>query len=323
VKSFPAKNAGLPSNWSRNSPEASSLSGRPSWKKRTGANRLTRSFSLLYDIIRWEEKAIISAAGKRGANVNLVDSKELSIDLNSGKTGIQDSVVLQRCVSYFRNIHSTAALESARHRVVNSFRCAWVCGNKLFGTIELIKNKIPTPWTMLSLAKEPALRTAEKMGYPVVLKPVVGSWGRLSALLKDSDAAKAVVEDREQMFPLYQVYYLQEFIKRPPRDIRSFVIGGETVAAIYRHSQEGEWRTNTARGGRAEDYKITKELDDLSLRAARCVGGEVVGVDLMETEDGLVVHEVNNTTEFKNTVPATGIDIPGMIIDYLTSIQKR
>ena len=162
-----------------------------------------------------------------------------------------------------------------------------------------------------------------KLANPVVLKPVVGSWGRLSALLKDEDAARAVIEDREYMFPLYQVYYLQEFVNRPPRDVRTFVIGGQTVAAIYRYSGGAEWRTNTARGGRAESCKVTKELDEISIRASEAVGGEIVGVDLMESKEGLVVHEVNNTTEFKNTVPATGVDIPGLIVDYMASVQRR
>ena len=251
-----------------------------------------------------------------------MDSKDLSIALNSGELPLADRVVLQRSVSYFRNVHSTAALESAGHRVVNSFSCAWICGNKLFGSLELVKHKVPTPRTVLAMAEDSALRSIEDMGYPVVVKPVVGSWGRLSALLKDQDAAKAVIEDREHMFPLYQIYYLQEFVMRPPRDIRSFVLGGKTIAAIYRYSSS-DWRTNTARGGKAEKCKITSELDDLSVRAAEAVGGEFVGVDLMEGEAGLLVHEVNNTTEFKNTVPATGIDIPGMIIDYLISVQKR
>lgn len=302
---------------------ASSLSGLPSWRKRTGASERTPSFSLLYDTIRWEEKAIVAAAKKRSIPVNLVDSKDLSIRLNSRRLPLRNEVVLQRCVSYFRNVHSTAALESAGHRVVNSFACAWVCGNKLFGTLELVKHKVPTPRTVLAMAEDSALRSIKKMGYPVVVKPVVGSWGRLSALLKDEDAARAVIEDREHMFPLYQVYYLQEFVKRPQRDIRSFVIGDETVAAIYRYSGGTEWRTNTARGGRAEKCKISPELNELSLKAARAVGGEFVGVDLMEGKDGLLVHEVNNTTEFKNTVPATGVDIPGMVIEYLISAQKR
>lgn len=274
-------------------------------------------------MIRWEEKAIHSAAQDAGVDLNLVDSKDLDLDINSGKTSIADEVILQRCVSYFRNVHLTAALESAGHRVVNGFASAWTCGNKLFGTLELVKHGIPTPKTRLALAEESAMSSFERLGYPAVLKPVVGSWGRLSALIKDPETARAVLEDREHMFPLYQVYYTQEFVRRPPRDIRSFVVGGRTVAAIYRISDGGDWRTNTARGGRAEACKITPELDGLSLRAAEATKGEIVGVDLMETAEGLVVHEVNNTTEFKNTVPATGVDIPRLIVDYLVSIQKR
>ncbi len=266
---------------------------------------------------------MVAAAEKKGIGVNLVDSKDLRITLNPGELPLADRVVLQRCVSYFRNVHSTAALEAGGHRVVNSFECAWVCGNKLFGTLAFVKHRVPTPSTALALAEASALETVDQMGYPAVLKPVVGSWGRLSALLKDKDAAKAVIEDREHMFPLYQVYYLQEFVERPQRDIRSFVIDGRTVAAIYRYSGPSEWRTNTARGGRAEKCRITPELDELSVKAAEAVGGEFVGVDLMESKHGLLVHEVNNTTEFKNTVPATGVDIPGMVIDYLISIQKR
>lgn len=264
----------------------------------------------------------MAAADRRGVAVNLVDSKALSIPLNSGGLPLADSVVLQRSVSYFRNVHSTAALESAGHRVVNSFACAWVCGNKLFGTLALIRHEVPTPETVLAMAGDSALRSVEKLGYPAVIKPVVGSWGRLSALMKDRDAAKAIIEDREHMFPLYQIYYLQEFVKRPPRDIRAFVIGGRTIAAIYRYS-DTDWRTNTSRGGKAERCDVTPEIDELSIRAAGAVGGEFVGVDLMEGESGLVVHEVNNTTEFKNTVPATGVDIPGMVVDYLISVQKR
>jgi [lysine-biosynthesis-protein LysW]---L-2-aminoadipate ligase len=264
----------------------------------------------------------VAAAEKRGVHANLVDSKDLTVDLSASKTSLPDPVVLQRCVSYFRNVHSTAALEGAGHRVVNSFACAWVSGNKLFGTLALARHKVPTPRTLLALSEDSAKRTADEMGYPVVLKPVVGSWGRLTARLNDKDAAAAVIEDREQMFPLYQVYYLQQHVKRPPRDIRSFVVGGRTVAAIYRYSGAADWRPNTARGGRAEACKITKELDETSVRAAEAVGGEIVGVDLMESEDGLVVHEVNNTTEFKNTVPATGVDIPRLIVDYLVSLEK-
>ncbi len=274
-------------------------------------------------MIRWEEKAIVDAAKTKGIKTNLVDTKDILIDVTSGRSEIEEKVVLQRSVSYYRNLHSTAALEGLGHDVVNSFEAASTCGNKLFCSIALTKAKIPTPKTWLTFTEDSTMNAIKRLGYPAVLKPVVGSWGRLSALLKDADAARAIIEDREYMYPMYQVYYLQEYVKRPPRDIRSFVVGGKTIAAIYRHASSEEWRTNTARGGKAERLEITPELDELSVRAAAAVKGEIVGVDLMESPEGLVVHEVNNTTEFKNTVPATGVDIPSIIVDYLVSLHKR
>jgi [lysine-biosynthesis-protein LysW]--L-2-aminoadipate ligase len=163
----------------------------------------------------------------------------------------------------------------------------------------------------------------DKLGYPAVIKPTIGSWGRLIALLRDKDAARAVIEDRQHMFPLYHVYYFEEFVNRPPRDIRAIVVGDSVAAAIYRYSGNEEWKTNMALGGRAEICPITKELEDVCINACKAVSGKVVGVDLMESkEDGLVVHEVNNTTEFKNTVKVTGIDIPGLIVEYVSKQAK-
>ena len=275
-------------------------------------------------MIRWEEKAIAQAAEKKGVKVNLVDSREMSLSVGASaqKSGIREKLVLQRSVSHYRNIYSTAALESLGHTVINSFHTAWVSGDKLFGSLALAKAGVPTPKTRLAFTEYGVLKALDELGYPAVLKPVVGSWGRLAAKLKDKDFATAILEDREYMHPSYQVYYLQEFVKRPPRDIRTFVLGGKTIAAIYRTSS-GDWRTNTARGGKAENCKITRELDDISLKAAKAVGGRFVGVDLMESKEGLLCHEVNNTTEFKNSVPATGIDIPGLLVDYLASLDKR
>jgi len=143
------------------------------------------------------------------------------------------------------------------------------------------------------------------------------------ALLKDKEAAEAVLEDREHMYPLYHVYYFEEFVKRPPRDIRCIVVGEKVVAAIYRYSDKNEWKTNMALGGKAEPCKVTNEMEDLCIRATRTMKGEILGVDLMESDKkGLLVHEVNNTTEFKNTVRVTGINIPSLIIDHLVNSSK-
>jgi len=283
---------------------------------------------MVYDLVRLEEKAIIEAAKKRGGEIELktYDSKDLYFDLLDGsevpvKFG---SVVLQRSASYFRNLHLTGVLESQGARVVNGLDTALKTGNKLLTSLILAKNGVPTPRTKLAFTEETALKALNELGYPAILKPTIGSWGRLVALLNDEDAAKSVIEDREEMFPLYQVYYIQEKVKRPPRDIRAIVIGDKTVAAIYRISTTTDWRTNTARGGKAENLPITNELNDLCLKASRPFGDGIFGVDLMESEDrGLLVHEVNNTTEFKNVMAQSKVDIPGMIVDYLIELSRN
>jgi len=207
--------------------------------------------------------------------------------------------------------------------VVNPLNAATICGNKLLAHMKLVNAKVKTPKAASAFSKESALDALEYIKYPAVIKPTIGSWGRLVALLRDKDAANAVLEDREQMYPLYHIYYLEEFVNRPPRDIRAIVIGDEVVAAIYRYSAEGDWKTNMALGGRAEKCPVSNQLEDLCLKATKAVGGMIVGVDLMESEDeGLIVHEVNNTTEFKNTVKTTGIDIPGLMIEYLSRLGK-
>ncbi|MEM2161556.1 MAG: lysine biosynthesis protein LysX [Candidatus Nitrosocaldus sp.] len=284
---------------------------------------------ILYDLVRWEEKALYDAAVRKGLYVKMLDSKDILIDLNSnGSNGSSiiygsiseplNGIFLQRCVSYFRNLHLTAALEAKGYSVINPFQCSMIAGNKLFAHLALIKHGVNAPRSMLAFTQDTVFKAIDALGYPVVLKPTVGSWGRLIALIRDRDAAEAVVEDREHMFPLYHIYYLQEYVRRPPRDIRAIVAGDRVLGAIYRYAGDGQWKTNMALGGRAEPCPISKELEDICLRACKAVNGEVVGVDLMEDEArGLLVHEVNPTTEFKNVARVSNSKIADEIIDYI------
>ena len=277
----------------------------------------------MYDQLRPDERLIIDAAKRDGIDLALYDTDQLTWDVTSQQDGIDlADAFLQRCMSYFRSIHVTAALEATGKPVVNSFKASTTCGNKLIASIALSRAKIPTPRTFLAFTQEGSLKALERLGYPAVLKPVVGSWGRLVAQLKDPESATAILEPREYMHPIQQVYYLQEKIKRPERDVRCYVIGDQAVAAIYRNAPPGEWRTNTARGGVAENLPVTPELAEVSIRAAEAVGGGAFGVDLMETEAGFVVHEVNHTTEFKNTVRVTGVDIPKLLLEYTINRVK-
>lgn len=282
------------------------------------------SLYILFDNIRWEEKSIIEKAKQTQIDLKPIDCKDLVLFLNEDSKRFKDKVILQRCISYFRSLHSTAGLEGLGARMINLLYTSFMCGNKLISHIELQKNGIQTPNAMCAFSTTSSIEAAKKFGYPVVIKPTVGSWGRLIGLLNDEEAVKAVLEDREHMFPIYHINYFEEFIKRPPRDIRVIVIGDEVVAAIYRYSGNNEWKTNMALGGHASPCPITTELEDICIKSSKIFKGDIVGVDLMESEKyGLVVHEVNNTTEFKNTVRVTGVDIPGLIVDYMVNILKK
>ncbi len=273
--------------------------------------------TILYDSIRWEEKALYESAKKRGVNVESVDCKNVVLDLNDRNSEFRGRTILQRCVSYFKSVHSTSALEGLGARIINPLQTAIICGNKMYSHMLLEKAGVRTPRAVSAFSEEAAISALDKFGYPAVIKPTIGSWGRLIALLRDKESAKAVIEDREHMFPIYQIYYFEELVDRPPRDIRAIVVGDSVPAAIYRYSGDNEWKTNMALGGRAESCPVSKELEDICLKASHALGGEMVGVDLMESKsDGLLVHEVNNTTEFKNTVRVTGTDIPGLMVDY-------
>ena len=280
---------------------------------------MTTTITALYDTIRLEEKLLIESAKKNEINLEMVDCKKLSVDLNEKKSF--DSPVLQRCVSYYRNLHSTAAIEGQGVRVVNCLNTGIFAGNKLFTHMLLQKSGVPTPNATVAFSKDAAMNALDRNGFPKIIKPTVGSWGRMVSKINDMDSAEGIIEGREAMYPIHQVHFLEEFVERPPRDIRVIVIGDTVPAAIYRNSGDGNWKTNTHLGGSAETCKITNELEEICLKAKNAVEGEIVGVDLMESnEKGLVVHEINNTTEFRNVVRVTGVDIPKLMLEYVKEI---
>jgi [lysine-biosynthesis-protein LysW]---L-2-aminoadipate ligase len=282
---------------------------------------VTPEITVLYDTIRWEEKALLEAGKKKNINIQMLDCKKLFLDLDKEKDEYGN--VLQRCVSYYRNVHSTAALEGMGVNVINCLKTGVFAGNKLYTHMLLKKHGVPTPFASVAFSKEAALESLEKNGYPKVIKPTVGSWGRMISKINDKESAEGIIESREKMYPIYQIHYLEEFVKRPPRDIRAIMVGDKVVAAIYRHSGNGNWKTNMALGGRAEKCEVSNEMEEMCIKAKNAVEGQIVGVDLMESDErGLVVHEVNNTTEYKNTVRVCEVDIPSLMLDYVLNSTK-
>ncbi len=253
-----------------------------------------------------------------GYDTVMLDAKITQINTDSRKKDHDfGNVVLERCVSYFRGLHFTAGLEFMDIPVLNSFDVANVCGNKMFMTLLLKKNNVPTPKTYFSFSAKSAAENLDTVGYPMVIKPVIGSWGRGIMPIKDRDTMDAVIEIRAITdSPHDRIYYLQELVKRPPRDIRVITIGDEPVAAMYRKSSGG-FKTNIALGADPELCEITKEMDDMAAKASRAMGSGILGIDMMEDrERGLVVHEVNNTVEFKGLARVTERNIPKEMIKY-------
>jgi len=283
------------------------------------------SLGMLYDHIRPEERLLIDAAKRKGIKLELYNAEEIFFEASEidNAQNFQDTV-LQRCISYFRSINLSALLESKSINVINSSRIASLCGNKLLATLTLAKEKIPTPKTFIAFTIESALNALSKIGYPAVIKPIIGSWGRLVSLVKDSESAEAVFEHREMMNnSLLKIYYIQEFVKRPPRDIRIISMDDEVVTAIYRSSTSNNWKTNVALGAKVSPCKITDEIEEIAVKTSNVLGGGILAIDAMESEDGILIHEVNSTIEFKGATTASGKDIGSKILDFVVRKCKN
>jgi len=273
---------------------------------------------IVFDRLRTEEKLLQKNAEDLGYETSMIDAKITSFDTDSNPENYKfGDVVLERCVSYYRGLHFTACLEFMDIPVINKFDVANTCGNKMITSMLLKKNNIPTPKTYFSFSAETALENFENIGYPLVIKPIIGSWGRSVMPIKDKDTAEAVIENRQVTDgPQDRIYYLQEMIDRPPRDIRVITVGDQSISAMYRKSSGG-FKTNIALGADPELCEITKEIEDLCEKTSKAVGGGILGIDLMEDKErGLVVHEVNNTVEFKGLVKVSKKNIPKEMIDY-------
>jgi [lysine-biosynthesis-protein LysW]--L-2-aminoadipate ligase len=277
---------------------------------------------VLYSRVRVEEKWIFASLERRGLDYERLDDRVVHFDLDNPEPWRQYDAILERSISYTNGLYACRIFNSWNIPTINTAAVAEACGDKLITTTLLAKSGVPQPHSRVAFTPESALETIEAMGYPVVLKPVVGSWGRLLAKVNDRDTAEAILEHKAVLGSVqHSVFYIQEYIKKPGRDIRAVVVGDKVITAIYRKS--AHWITNTARGGEGELCPVTPELEELSLKAARAVGGGVLAVDVIEDpERGMLVNEVNHTMEFHTVQPLSGIDIADTIVGYAVNVAQ-
>ncbi|MCX6168562.1 MAG: lysine biosynthesis protein LysX [Ignavibacteriales bacterium] len=275
---------------------------------------------LLHSLIRKDEKFLIDEfKAIKGIELEMIDDREITFNL--GKNKFDLDIVVERCINHSRALHGLRLFESAGVKCVNTYNVATICGDKLLTSCALAEHNVPQPEVRVAFTEESALEAIEEMGYPVVLKPAVGSWGRLLSKVNDRDAAEAILEHKTVLGSYHHsIFYIQKYIEKKGKDIRSFVVGDKCIAAIYRTSPH--WITNTARGGVATKCEVTDELSDISVRAAKAVGGGIVAIDVFESAQGLMINEVNYTMEYKNSIATTGVNIPQKMVEYVLQVAE-
>ncbi len=272
---------------------------------------------LLHSLIRKEEKLLIEEFQVRGVELVMIDDRKLISDLNSAP---DVDVVLERSINHSRSMYGLRLLEAAGVYCINAADVAKICGDKILTSVALKEAGVNQPPVRVAFTEESALDAIEELGYPVVLKPAVGSWGRLLSKVNDRESAEAILEHKALLGSYHHsIFYIQKFVEKKGRDIRSFVVGNECIAAIYRSSDH--WITNTARGASASGCEVSTQVADISLAAADAVGGGILAVDLFETDGDLSVNEVNYTMEFRNSIETTGVNIPARVVDFTLGVD--
>ena len=273
-----------------------------------------------YSRIRTDEKLLLEELRERDHDVEKIDVRKHGFGLAEPAAVFGDlDLVVDRCLATSRSLYLTRFCEAAGVPVVNSHETARTCADKVENTLALEAADVPTPDTTVAFTTDAALEAIESYGYPCVLKPVVGSWGRLMAKIDSRDAAEAILEHKATLGHYeHKVFYVQEFVEKPGRDVRVLATDGEPVAAMARSSDH--WLTNAAQGAETEPFTLDDAAATLVARASEAVGGGLLGVDLMETGDGYTVHEVNHTVEFKALDAAVDTDVPGVVVDWLESV---
>ncbi len=220
---------------------------------------------------------------------------------------------------FLRRVSTFKHVEMLGIPVVNPVDGLVLARNKHLSLLTLAKHGIPVPRTAVVEDPYTAYRIAQSWG-SIVIKPIVGSMGFGALKLDDPDTAFVVAKTLAQ---LGQPIYIQQYVRKPNRDIRAFVVGSEVVAAYYR-VQQGSWKTNIAQGARAVPMdRVPREVEELAIRCCEVLKLHYAGVDIAESDEGYVVLEVNASPGWRGLVAATGVNPALHIARYVLDLARR
>jgi [lysine-biosynthesis-protein LysW]--L-2-aminoadipate ligase len=278
---------------------------------------------IAYSRIRQDEKLLLSELRDHGHDVVKIDVRKTTFDIQTAPEVFAElDVVVDRCLATSRSLYLSQFCQAYGVPIVNAAETSQRCADKVHNSLQLEQAGVPTPATTVAFTTESALETVEAFGYPCVLKPVIGSWGRLVAKIDSRSAAEAILEHKATLGHYeHKVFYIQEYVDKPGRDIRVLAADGEAIAGMTRSADH--WLTNAAKGAETDAFELDSEAREIVARASEAVGGGLLGIDLMETDAGdeeaasYTVHEINHTPEFKSLQETVDVDVAAGVVDWL------
>ncbi|MEN2974932.1 MAG: lysine biosynthesis protein LysX [Candidatus Caldarchaeales archaeon] len=275
---------------------------------------------VILDIVRLEEKLIIKNLKDVGLDVKITNLKYSPLSWIDNPPNIS----LIRPISMQKAVYSSCIRESMNVKTINNHVSIMIAGDKILTLSKLKEAGIPFPETYVAFSDNAVIKAGEIIGFPLVDKPPIGSWGRLITLVSDVNVLKSIVEHREMMLSQSsRTHMIQRYIKEGRRDIRVLSIGDMIIGAVVRVPNDGEWRSNVALGARMEPYKVDTELEDIIQKTIRVVGGEFLAVDVFLEDGRYLVNEVNGVPEFKGFMTTTKINVPEILARYIKAELKN
>ena len=261
-------------------------------------------------------KLLFDAFSKRGVSLTIKRAQDISLEVGKQIDNKPDFAIF-----WDKDIYLAERLEEQGVRLLNNSRAINLCDNKILMYQELAKHQIKIPRTMVAPKTFEGLgykdlsflrEAAKELGWPLIIKEAYGSFGEQVYLAKDMNGIEKIISKIG-----YHDFLIQEFISSSKgKDIRINVVGDKAIASMLRENKN-DFRSNISNGGTGVNFAPEQDYIELAIKAAKSLGLDFAGVDVLFGQDGPIICEVNSNPQFASTLQATGINLADYIADYI------